>query len=68
LSPSRRLLGDSPIPLRPHGIGTLRVLPEGRSSLGDAVVKVGDSAARAPLIQQLKVETRVPGEGVFAAS
>ena len=46
----------------------LRMVPDGRSSLGDAVVKVGNSAARAPLIEQLKVETRVPGEGVFAAS
>ena len=44
------------------------MVPDGRSSLGDAVVKVGDSAARAPLIEQLKVETLVPGEGVFAAS
>jgi len=56
------------MPLRPHGIGTLRNVLDGRSSLGDAVVKVGDSAARAPLIEQLKVETPVPGEGVFAAS
>jgi hypothetical protein len=31
-------------------------------------MKVGDSAAGALLIEQLKVETRMPGEGVFAAS
>ncbi len=56
------------IPLRPHGIGTLRMVPDGRSSLGDAVVKVDDFAAEAPGIEQLKVEAHVPGEGVFAAS
>ena len=66
--PHDRWLGDTLIPLRPHGIGTLRMVPDGRSSPDDAVVKVGDSASGAPLIEQLKVETRVPEKGVFAAS
>ena len=53
--------GDTPlISLRPRGIGSLRI--------GNAVVKVGDSAAGAPLTEQLKVEARVPRESVFAAS
>jgi hypothetical protein len=29
---------------------------------------MGDSEVSAPLIEQLKVVTRVPGKGVFAAS
>jgi hypothetical protein len=41
---------------------------DARSSLGDAVVKVGDAAARTLLIDQLKLKARVPGEGVFAAT
>ena len=66
--PATLFRGTHPGPGRPHRIGTLRVVPEGRCSLGDAVVKVGDPAAKTPLIEQLEVKTRVTGEGVFAAS
>ena len=40
----------------------------GGHSRGDAVVQVDDSAARALLIEELKIETPMPGKGGFAAS
>jgi len=36
--------------------------------MGHAVMKVDDSTAGPPLIEQLKVEPGMPGEGVLAAA
>ena len=50
------------------GSGTLRMVPDERSSTGDSVVKLDDPVPGTPLTDQLKVDPLVPREGVFTAS